>query len=126
MQINQTIQQQKTLNRCIIVIGAKDTTKPCFDTVVIQAVDSALSALNNKQEIFRQLETKYALSQLEIADNPEAFTAALKDMFGDASLLIELQIISHLHNRVPDFKYRCKNQELTLSGYLQKMKKYCS
>jgi hypothetical protein len=126
MQINQTIQQPKTHNPCIIVIGAKETTKPCFDTVVIHAVDSALSILDNKQEIYRQLETKYKLSQLEIADNPEAFTAALKDMFGDSSLLIELKIISNLHNKVPDFKYRCKNQELTLSGYLQKMKKYWS
>jgi hypothetical protein len=126
MQINQTIQQPKIHSPCIIVIGAKNSTKPCFDKIVIQAVDSALSVLDNKQEIYRQLETKYALSQLEIADNPEAFTAALKGMFGDASLLIELKIISNLHNKFPDFKYRCKNNELTLSGYLQKMKKYCS
>jgi hypothetical protein len=126
MQINQIIQQTKTHNPCIIVIGAKETIKPCFDTVVIQAVDSALSILDNKQEIYRQLETKYELSQLEIADNPEALTAALKDMFGDSSLLIELKIMINLHNKVPDFKYRCKNNELTLSGFLQKMKKYCS
>jgi hypothetical protein len=126
MQINQTTQQQKTQEPCMIIIGAKDTNKPTFDTIIIQAVDAALSTLNNKQEIYCQLETKYALSQFDFADNPEAFTAALKDMFGDVSLLIELKILTQLHNRAPNFKYVCKNQELTLSGYLKKMKKYYS
>jgi hypothetical protein len=126
MQIN-PLTQQKTREPILITIGAKDTNMPTFDTIVIQAVDAALSTLSNKQNIYCQLETKYGISLLDIADNLEAFTAALKDMFGEASLLVELKILSQLHIKVPKFKYRLgKDQELTLNGYLLKMKKYCA
>lgn len=124
MQTNQTTQQQK-IQPCIITIGAKETNTLTFDLVVIQAVDTVFSTLNNKQNIYRQLETKYALSLLEIADDSEAFSAALKDMFDEASLLIELKIISQLHSKSPDFKYYVgKDQELTLSGYLSGLKNF--
>ena len=122
MQINQTI-QQKNPEPCIIIIGAKD--KPTFESVVIKAVDATFSGLENKQEIFRHLETKYSLSLLEIADNPEAFEAALKDMFGDAFGLIEISLIQNLHNRAPKFRLHLgKNQELTLNNYLYRLKHY--
>ncbi len=118
MQINQTIHEP-----CIIVIGAKD--KPAFESVVIKAVDATFSGLENKQEIFRHLETKYSLSLLEIADNPEAFEAALKDMFGDAFGLIEISLIRNLHSSTPKFRLHLgKNQELTLNSYLYGLKRY--
>ena len=125
MQINQTIQQQTTREPCLIVIGAKDVNKPTFESVVIKAVDATFSALENKQEIFRHLETKYSLSLLEISDNPQAFESALKDMFGEAFSLIEISLIRNLHDRVPKFRFHLgKNKELTLNSYLYGLKHY--
>jgi hypothetical protein len=125
MQINQTVQQQRTREPCIVTIGAKDTNVPTFEAIVIPAIDATLSSLENKQEIYRLLEAKYGISLLDIADNPEAFEAALKDMFGEASLLIEMSLIRNLHYRAPKFCYHLgKNQELTLSSYLYRLKHF--
>lgn len=122
MQINQII-QQKNREPCIITIGSKKTTILTFESILIQAVDTAFSTLNNKQNIYRQLETKYDICLLDIADNPAAFAAALKDMFGEASTLIELKIISLLHNKAPQIKYHLlKNEEFSFCSYLQNFK----
>ena len=126
MQINQTTQQQKR-EPCIITVGSKNTTILTFESILIQAVDTAFSTLNNKQNIYCQLETKYAISLLDIADNPEAFAAALKDMFGEASTLIELKIVSLLHSKAPQIKYCLrKDEEFTFCSYLQNFKIFLS
>lgn len=124
MQINQTIQQISP-EPCIIVIDSKDTNVSTFESVIIKAVDATFSALENKQEIFRKLEEKYSISLLEISDNPQAFTTALKDMFGEAYVLVEMSLIRNLHNSAPKFRLRLgKNQELTLSNYMHHLKHY--
>ena len=125
MQINQTIQQQTTSEPSIIVIGAKYTKVPTFESVIMKAVDATFTTLENKKEIFRQLETKYSLSLLDITDNTEAFEAALKDMFGEASVLVEMSLIRNLHFRAPKFRYHLgKNQVLTLSSYIYRLKQF--
>jgi hypothetical protein len=78
MQINQTTQQIMP-EPCMIVIDTKDVIVSTFESVIIKAVDAAFSGLDNKQAVFCQLETKYSLSLLDIADNIEAFEAALKE-----------------------------------------------
>jgi hypothetical protein len=109
----------------MIVIDTKDTNVSTFESVIIKAVDAAFSGLENKQAVFCQLETKYALSLLDIPDKVEAFEAALKDLFGEASVLVEMSLIRNLHDNAPKFRLRLgKNQELTLSNYLYHLKHF--
>jgi hypothetical protein len=125
MQINQTTQQQTLHEPCIFVVGAKDVNVSTFESVIIKAIDAAFSVLDNKQAVFCQLETKYSLSLLDIPDNIEAFEAALKDLFGEASVLVEMSLIGNLHDRAPKFRLRLgKNEELTLSNYMYHLKHY--
>jgi hypothetical protein len=121
MQTNQTTQTQEPT--CLITVGTEN--KLTFDAVLTQTIDEAFSTLNCQKEIYLQLETKYKITPQIVTQNIDAFTDALKDMFGEASLLIELKIISQLHSKAPDFKYYVgKDQELTLSGYLSGLKNF--
>jgi hypothetical protein len=125
MQINQTIEQQANREPFTVVIEAKNCNLPTFESLIIQAVDATFSALGNKNQIYRLLETKYSLSRIALAYDTEAFEAALKDMFGEASGLIEISLIRNLHNRAPKFQFHLdKNQELTLNNYLHRLKYY--
>jgi hypothetical protein len=116
MQQKQTITQQPT---CIITIDAQTS----FETILTQALDETFTALGIKQQVYSQLKTKYQILPWQTAENIDALTAALKDMFGDASLLVELKIMSQLHSKTPKTKFNLNaDEELTLCGYLNNLK----
>ncbi len=125
MQLKQVTQQNREPT-CIITIGAKtDTDKSSFIAILTQAIDEAFSTLGCKQNIYSQLETKYAITQTGMAENPDAFVAALRDMFGESSLLIELKIMGLLHIKAPKVKYYLRaEEELNLSSYIKNLKFY--
>jgi hypothetical protein len=127
MQIKQTIQKPT----CIITIGDINSNathnKPAFESLFTQAVDETFSCLGCKQKIYQQLEIKYDVTPQAIAENLDAFAAALKDMFGDASLLIELKIMSLLHSKTPKIKYHLSAKEtLDFCSYLKNLKAFLS
>jgi len=123
MQLKQTAIQKNQEPTCIITIGAKtNTNRPTFESILIQAVDEAFSSLGCKENIYGQLETKYQINPQTIAKNPEAFASALKEMFGDASLLVELKIMSQLHTKTSQIKYYLHTKDLTFSAYLKNLK----
>lgn len=125
MQLKQTTQKSQEPT-CIITIGAKNnTSKPTFKAVLTQAVDEAFASLGCKDNIYRQLETKHAITPKAISENLEAFTSALKEMFGDASLLVELKIMSQLHSKTTSIKYYLHTEEdFTFNAYLNNLKAY--
>ncbi|XHH08851.1 MAG: hypothetical protein ACFCUE_14980 [Candidatus Bathyarchaeia archaeon] len=125
MQSKQT--QINPESTCIIITLDAENTKPAntstFNTILTQVIDETFSQLGCKQNIYRELEKKYAINLQEISENPDAFVAALKDMFGESSLLVELKIMSQLHSKTPKTKYRLHaEEELTLCGYLKNLK----
>lgn len=124
MQLKQT--QQNPEPTCIITIGAhKETKSSHFESILTQAIDEAFTSLGCKQNLYLELEKKYALRSQAIAENPDAFEAALKSMFGDASPLVELKIMGLLHNKVPQIRYHLRaDEELTLSSYIKNIDKF--
>lgn len=121
MQQKQTTQNPQST--CIITIGAKTP----FETILTQALDETFTQIGVKQYVYTQLKTKYQIYPTQIADNLDVFTAALKDMFGDSSLLIELKIISQLHSKTPKTQYHLQSdEELTLFSYLKNLKESLS
>jgi hypothetical protein len=125
MKPKQSITQTSREPACIITIGAKTHKEntASFETILTQVVDETFSQLGCKQNIYRELETKYTISPKSIPDNPDVFVAALKDMFGESSLLVELNIIQLLHSKTPKIKYRPRNlDEFTLCGYIKNLK----
>jgi hypothetical protein len=114
--------QQKQTNQeptCIITIDAQTS----FETILTQALDETFTALDIKQPVYTQLKTKYQIHPWQITENLDGFTAALKEMFGDASLLVELKIMNQLHSKTPKTKYHLQaDEELTLCGYIKNLK----
>jgi hypothetical protein len=125
MQLKHTTQKNQEPT-CIITIGAKtNTNKPTFESVLTQAVDEVFSSLGCKENIYSQLETKYALPPLSIALNIEAFASSLNEMYGDASLLVEIKIMYQLHSKTSSIKYYLHTEEdFTFSAYLKNLKAY--
>ncbi len=126
MQINQTIQKHQEPT-CLITIGTEsspNSSKLTFDSVLTETLDEVFSSLECKQNIYRQLDAKFGISRQAISENTKAFTDALENLLGEASLILEIKIMTLLHNKVPKCKYCPDKEELCFSGYLENMKKF--
>jgi hypothetical protein len=116
-------QTQKPLQpSCLIVVGTeKASSEQNFDFIVLDTLDALLSSLGCKQEVFHQLNEKYAINYQAISKNIKAFTIALEKIFGEASSVLEIKMMRLLHEKVPNFKYRSGKEELLFSSYLEKL-----
>ncbi len=126
MQINQTTQKHQEPS-CLVIVGTEsspNSSKLTFDSVLTETLDEVFSSLGCKQSIYRQLDANYGISRQAISENTKAFTDALEDLLGEASLILEIKITSFLHSKVPKCKYYLGKEELCFSGYLENMKKF--
>ena len=59
--------------------------------IVLDAVERGLSALgeNVPNVVFMNLEKRFSLTKVQIADRPEQFVGALRAMFGSGSVTVE-------------------------------------
>ena len=97
-----------------------------FKTLVLGAVDSALSILGNSPKliVYRYLESRFGLKQEDIPSNIANFTSALESIFGDAAVIIEARILQILHRKVRGFKYFPERQELSLVSYVESLRAF--
>lgn len=125
--------QLDDLHNIVIVIDSVESTKKSFYTtnfnqVFLETLDTALSSFGEacKQTIYHQLEKRYAIKKEEIPKNVEEFCQALTDLFGDASLLLEINIMRILHDKAPYLKIVPQKSELSFVGYLKTLQKQLS
>jgi hypothetical protein len=113
MEIQQTLYFETTSS-----VGKKPS-KLVFEQLVHETIDNVLSQLGTvcRQVIYDYLEKEYALEKNNIADHIMGFSEALKQMFGGAAALLEIQMMRSLHQRVPQFKYR-PEETLTFLEYM--------
>jgi hypothetical protein len=132
VQLNNTTQihinyKQKTSLESprLIAIGSETATlSQSFDCILLDTLDAVLSELGCKQEIFHQLDNTYTLSRQNNPKNIKTFTDALECLFGEASAIIEIKLLHHLHEKVKSFKYYPKKDNLSLSDYLEHLNLY--
>jgi hypothetical protein len=81
---------------------AKTKTETKFDAVLLDAIDTAFSALgqNVKSSIYFNLETKFNLPKQDIPDRINDFSDALDRIFGQAARSLEILIMKYLNDRV--------------------------
>jgi hypothetical protein len=112
----------------LIVVGAETEhlSEVAFDCVLLETLDEVFSSLGDvcKQEIYRQLDTKYGVNRQTIPKNIPAFTNALEEIFGKGSIFLETKIMRLLHIRVKDFEYYPEKDELSFSSYLENLQCY--
>ena len=91
-----------------------------FKTVVTQAVDETLSSLSQdvKNAFYLNLEKKFGLKKEEIFLNIELLTKAIKSVFSESSILIEIRIIRNLHLKVKTLKYITNKAEFSFLDYM--------
>lgn len=95
--------------------------KATFNTVLLDAVDSAFSTVSdlNSEALYAHLKQRFGLSRRAIPYDIEGFTAALEEAFGEGALLIEIQIMKALHNKCPHVEFAPKQAQLSFPKYLE-------
>lgn len=124
-QLNTTTHVQTLQEQPICIISTKqETTKPThIGKIIFEALDETFSQLKCKQTVLNILNEKYNINQKTIPKKTTEFTQALKEIFKDASIIIEIKTINLLHQKIPNFKHHPK-QEITLNSYLQDLSHY--
>lgn len=81
---------------------AKTKKKSKFDAILLDAIDSAFTALgpNIKFSLYFNLHTKFSLPKEEIPGRIEDFTRAIETIFGQAAKPLEILIIKFLNDKV--------------------------
>lgn len=121
IQTNQQTCQEQPI--CIINTSQETTKQTQYNKIIFEALDEIFSSLNIKQTVLNILNEKYNINQQTITQKTTEFTQALKEIFKDTSKIIEIKIISLIHQKVPNFKHYPK-EEISLASYLQDLKKH--
>jgi hypothetical protein len=81
---------------------AKSKNETKFDAVLLDAIDTAFSALgqNVKLSIYFNLEAKFGLPKQDIPDRINDFSNALDQIFGQAARSLEILIMKYLNDKV--------------------------
>jgi hypothetical protein len=81
---------------------AKTKNETKFDKVLLEAIDTAFSALgqNVKFSIYYNLEAKFGLPKQDIPDRISDFSDALDKIFGKAARSLEILIMKYINDKV--------------------------
>lgn len=99
---------------------------PDFSQILIEVVDQTFSKLGTKvrQALFSTLENNYKLNRKDIPDRIGDFVNALEKIFGASALLIEIDVIKNMRQKVPTFKCESDNPNLAFGDYLNSLKRF--
>lgn len=97
-----------------------------FDDLVIEAIDQTFSKLGIKvkQTFYSYLENNFTLNREEIPDKIGHFVYALEQIFGTGALLIQIDVVKNLRQRVPSFVYSTESSNLSFEAYLTSLKQH--
>ena len=109
-----------------IRINASEPVNQNFEELVIYSIDQAFSILGerSKQSIYFLLESEFKLCRTNIPDRIGDFANAIEEIFGISALLIEIQVMKTLRQRVPLFTYIIENAELNFDEYLSSLRSF--
>jgi len=101
--------------------------KPGFEDTLNWVIENIFAELSeNKQAIYRYLETNYGIKKDEIAFKLEDFALAINQTFGPAAKIIQIKIIERLHARFVDFSYTPNDNDLNFLDFLTNLRHYLS
>jgi len=100
-----------------------------FQRIIQEAVDETFLSLGKKteQSIYSQLKGKFKVVKEDIPLHIEEFATALEEILGPGALLLEIEMMKRLHDKVgPGFKYHTGNDSLTFPEYLVAIRVFLS
>jgi len=97
-----------------------------FNRLLFEAVDGGLSLLGKsaKQAIYFHLEKNFKITRDDIPYRIEEFANALEKMFGLGAKFIEIQIMKRLYEKVGNFKYVLKQDDIVFTEYVAALREY--
>jgi hypothetical protein len=97
-----------------------------FRTVVTEAIDEAFTKLGQtiSCKLYSLLENHYELCREEIPERTDKFVDVLEQVFGASALLIEIEIMKNIRQRVPRFEFRVKDRYVAFDQYLDSLRAY--
>lgn len=97
-----------------------------FDQIIAEVVDQTFSKLGTKirQTLYSTLENNYKLNKKDIPERMEEFVNALEEIFGASALLLEIDIMKNMRQKVPAFKCEATNPNLAFGDYLKSLKTF--
>ncbi len=101
-----------------ITIESSQTT---FSETFLEAVDKAFIMFGDKasQAIYGYLKDVHGVNRADLPNKVDTFALALENLFGKASVLVELKIMETLHRSAPEFKFSLKADELSFVCYVK-------
>jgi len=100
-----------------------------FRRIILEAADETFSLLGKKaeQSVYSQLENTFKIAKEDIPLHIEKFARALEKIIGPGAILLEVEMMKRLHEKVgPGFKYHTKNENLTFPEYLTAIRVFLS
>jgi hypothetical protein len=89
-------------------------------------MDQTFSKLTapNKHTLYSFLEANYKLSKKDIPNRIQDIINALEQIFGTSALLIEIDLMKSMQQKVPSFILKIENADLTFEDYLNSLKSF--
>lgn len=117
---------QETKSFPEIHIDLENKKASSFDQTIIDAVDQTFSKLGVKvkQALYSFLEADYKLSKEDIPGRIGDFVNALEKIFGASALLLEIDVMKTMRQKVPAFTCEAKNPNLEFDDYLKSLKSF--
>lgn len=117
---------QETKSFSEIYVDLENINETSFDQTIRQAVDLTFSKLGVKvkQTLYSSLEVDYKLSKEDIPNKIGEFVNALEKIFGTSALLLEIDVMKTIRQRIPEFKCAAKNPDLAFVDYLASLKNF--
>ena len=118
------IQETKSLLELHIELGNQKTSS--FNQTIIEAIDLTFSKLGSKVKdtLYSSLAFDYGLSKEDIPCRTKEFVDALEGIFGKSAMLLEIDLMKNLSQKVPTFKCEISNPKLTFCDYLKSLQNY--
>jgi hypothetical protein len=117
---------QETKSLLELHIGLENPRSLSFNQTIIEAVDLTFSKLGSKvkQTLYYSLTIDYKLNKEDIPCRTKEFIDAIEGIFGKSALLLEIDLMKNLSQKVPAFKCETSNPKLTFCEYLKSLQSY--
>jgi nucleoside-diphosphate-sugar epimerase len=120
---------QKSLTEMIEapIMNRTKAQKGNFQKMMVEAVDRVFSSKGDscKQFLYFHLRNSYNIGKQEIPYRIDDFAAALKAIFGQGAVLIEIEIMKEFFSRVQTFTSRVthlqKQEDLSFTTYVKQL-----
>ena len=97
-----------------------------FDELIVSTVDEVFANFGEKtqQMLYTILASDYKIEKQDIPKKISEFANALEHMIGISALLIEINIVKVIHEKIPEFEWNINSRNFKFARYIESLKSY--